>query len=128
MKTRLIITLTALLMLAGISANAQNGNQNPSSSSIIGDLNGDNKVNAADVVILVDHIKNMSLDDNTTPSDGTVFVKEDINKDGFVNSTDLEDLVSIIMDIRFAAIDVTGETEYADKLLLCSNGSYILCD
>lgn len=128
MKTRLVITLTTILMLAGISANAQNSGQTPSTSSIVGDLNDDKKVNAADVVLLVNFLKSMSLDDNTVSSDESLFVKEDINKDGYVNHADVEELVSLIMDIRFAAIDVTGETEYADKLLLCSNGSYVLCD
>ena len=50
-----LITFIAMVLMA-VSANAQNGIWNPSTSSIIGDLNGDNKVNAADVVILVDHI------------------------------------------------------------------------
>ena len=131
MKTRLIITLTALLMLTGISANAQSSIQTPSTSSIIGDLNGDNKANAADVVILVNYIKNMFLNGNTDLSDGTLFVKKDINKDGIVNNTDVDALINIIMDNdnpTFAAIDISGYTENADLLFLCSNGDYILYD
>ena len=51
MKSKLIITLTALLMLGGISAMAQGSNPK-------GDINEDGVVNAADVVALVNIIMN----------------------------------------------------------------------
>ena len=50
MKSKLIITLTALLMLGGISAMAQG-------SFPKGDINEDGVVNAADVVALVNIIR-----------------------------------------------------------------------
>lgn len=51
MKTKLIITLTALLMLGGISAMAQG-------STPKGDINEDGLVNAADVIALINIIIN----------------------------------------------------------------------
>lgn len=131
MKTKIIITLTALLMLTGINANAQNGNLNPSTSPIIGDLNNDNKVNAADVVVLINKLKIRTINEITIRSNGSAI--EDINKDGFVNATDLITLVNIIMtgaveDIKISVIDVTEDTENADIFIYADNGSYILCD
>ena len=136
MKTRIIITLTALLMLAGINANAQNGNLNPSTSPIIGDLNNDNKVDAADVVALVNLINDLSNNVvlianqvELVSNENSLFAKADINIDGSINAADIDALVGQIMDdVRIAAVDITNDTEYADKLLLCSNGSYVICD
>lgn len=96
MKTRLIITLTALLMQVSISAKVLNYNQVLMTSSIIGDLNNDNKVNVADIVLLIEKLKNSASDAITTISDGT-FAREDINQDGYVNKTDLQALVNIVM-------------------------------
>ena len=66
MKTKLITTLTALLMLVGIGAQAQTDNQTPSSAEstdLEGDLNHDNKVDVADVTYLVNIIlKNKPLE------------------------------------------------------------------
>ena len=66
MKTKLIITLTALLMLVGIGAQAQTDNQTPSSAEstdLEGDLNHDGKVDVADVTYLVNIIlKNKPLE------------------------------------------------------------------
>ena len=66
MKRKLIITLTALLMLVGISAQAQTGNQTPTraeSTDLEGDLNHDGKVDVADVTYLVNIIlKNKPLE------------------------------------------------------------------
>ena len=67
MKRKLIITLTALLMLVGISAQAQTGNQTPTraeSTELEGDLNHDGKVDVADVTYLVNIImeKNKPLE------------------------------------------------------------------
>jgi hypothetical protein len=82
MKTKLIITLTALLMLGGISAMAQGSNPK-------GDINEDGVVNAADVVALVNIIMNGEgtsgdtkyywyvgpdmLTSETVPGSGTVY-------------------------------------------------------
>ena len=63
MKTKLIITLTALLMLVSISAQAQTDNQTSTraeSTELEGDLNHDGKVNVADVTYLVDLIMKQS--------------------------------------------------------------------
>ena len=52
MKTKLITTLTALLMLVGIGAQAQTDNQtraNAESTDLEGDLNHDNKVDVAKI-------------------------------------------------------------------------------
>ena len=66
MKTKLITTLTALLMLVGIGAQAQTDNQTPSSAEstdLEGDLNHDGKVDVADVTYLVNIIlKNKPLE------------------------------------------------------------------
>lgn len=66
MMTKLITTLTALLMLVGISAQAQTGNQTPTraeSTELEGDLNHDGKVDVADVTYLVNIIlKNKPLE------------------------------------------------------------------
>jgi len=96
MKTKIVITLTALLVLIGISAKVQNDNQDPGTTSIVGDLNNDNKVNAADIVLLINNLKSKTGDQSTTLPDGT-FAEEDINKDGYVNETDLSALVNIVM-------------------------------
>ena len=63
MKTKLIITLTALLMLVGINAQAQVSSQTTTraeSTELEGDLNHDGKVNVADVTYLVDLIMKQS--------------------------------------------------------------------
>ena len=66
MKTKFITTLTALLMLVGIGAQAQTDNQTPSSAEstdLEGDLNHDGKVDVADVTYLVNIIlKNKPLE------------------------------------------------------------------
>ena len=64
MKTKLITTLSALLMLVGIGAQAQTDNQtraNAESTDLEGDLNHDGEVNAADVVCLVDIIMKKAI-------------------------------------------------------------------
>ncbi len=66
MRTRFWATLSALLMLTSVSVNAQVDNQMSAltrGSSSKGDLNGDGKVNVADVVTLVNLI--MKSDDNS---------------------------------------------------------------
>ena len=63
MKTKLIITLTALLMLVGINVQAQVSGQTTTRAESIeleGDLNHDGKVNVADVTYLVDLIMKQS--------------------------------------------------------------------
>ena len=63
MKTKLIITLTALLMLVGINVQAQESSQTTTraeSTELEGDLNHDGKVNVADVTYLVDLIMKQS--------------------------------------------------------------------
>ena len=72
MKTKLIITLTALLMLVGISAQAQTDNQtraNAESTELEGDLNHDNKVDVADVTYLV----NLIMKNQSEAKDGTYY-------------------------------------------------------
>ena len=136
MKTRIIITLTALLMLAGISSNAQSGNLNPSTSPIIGDLNNDNKVDAADVVALVNLINDLYKYDYVVanqiqliPTYGSPFAKADTNLDGSVNAADIDALVKQVMDeTKFALVDLRNDTEYADALLLSNKGYYALFD
>lgn len=70
MRTRFLATLTALLMLTNVCLNAQVDNQASGltrGTSTVGDLNGDGKVNVADVVTLVNLI--MKSEEN---SDDTV--------------------------------------------------------
>ena len=72
MKTKLITTLTALLMLVGISAQAQTGNQTPASAEstdLEGDLNHDGKVDVADVTYLV----NLIMKNKSEAKDGTYY-------------------------------------------------------
>ena len=72
MKTKLIITLTALLMLVGISAQAQTDNQTPASAEstdLEGDLNHDGKVDVADVTYLV----NLIMKNKSEAKDGTYY-------------------------------------------------------
>lgn len=72
MKTKLITTLTALLMLVGISAQAQTDNQtraNAESTDLEGDLNHDGKVNVADVTYLV----NLIMKNKSEAKDGTYY-------------------------------------------------------
>lgn len=72
MKTKLITTLTALLMLVGISAQAQTDNQTPvnaESTGLEGDLNHDNKVDVADVTYLV----NLIMKNKSEAKDGTYY-------------------------------------------------------
>ena len=136
MKTKIIIALTALLMLAGINANAQNGNQNPNTSPIIGDLNNDDKVDAADVVVLVKLINDLSNNVvlianqiELISNESSLFAKADINLDGSINSADIDALVDQIMDeIKLAVGNVSNDTEYADILLLFTNGMYVTCN
>jgi len=53
MKTKAIIVMTALLMLFGVSANAQSG-----TTPIKGDVNEDGKVDVADIVAVINIMKN----------------------------------------------------------------------
>ena len=72
MKTKLITTLTALLMLVGIGAQAQTDNQtrtNAESTDLEGDLNHDNKVDVADVTYLV----NLIMKNQSEAKDGTYY-------------------------------------------------------
>ena len=125
-------------MLASISAHAQNNIQDTSTSSIIGDLNNDNKVDASDVVVLVNLINDLSNYDNLVATQinlvsnvGLSFAKVDVNQDGYVNSVDIDALIRIIMNednVRFAAVDIREDTEYGDVLLLSEDGGYYLYD
>lgn len=62
MKTKAIIVLTALVMLFGVSANAQVKNQAPkraeTTTPIKGDVNGDGVVDIADIVAIIEIMKN----------------------------------------------------------------------
>ncbi len=72
MKTKLITTLTALLMLVGISAQAQTGNQTPASAEntdLEGDVNHDGKVDVADVTYIV----NLIMKNKSEAKDGTYY-------------------------------------------------------
>ena len=72
MKTKLITTLTALLMLVGIGAQAQTDNQtraNAESTDLEGDLNHDGKVDVADVTYLV----NLIMKNQSEAKDGTYY-------------------------------------------------------
>ena len=72
MKTKLIITLIALLMLVGIGAQAQTDNQTPASTEstdLEGDLNHDGKVDVADVTYLV----NLIMKNQSEAKDGTYY-------------------------------------------------------
>ena len=83
MKTKLITTLTALLMLVGIGAQAQTDNQtraNAESTDLEGDLNHDGEVNAADVVCLVDIIMKKESHSQPTGSYWYYGTVEDLEK------------------------------------------------
>ena len=72
MKTNLITTLTALLMLVGIGAQAQTDNQtraNAESTDLEGDLNHDGKVDVTDVTYLV----NLIMKNQSEAKDGTYY-------------------------------------------------------
>ena len=72
MKTKLITTLTALLLLVGIGAQAQTDNQtraNAESTDLEGDLNHDGKVDVADVTYLV----NLIMKNKSEAKDGTYY-------------------------------------------------------
>ena len=72
MKTKLITTLTALLLLVGIGAQAQTDNQtraNAESTDLEGDLNHDGKVDVADVTYLV----NLIMKNQSEAKDGTYY-------------------------------------------------------
>ena len=72
MKTKLIITLTAVLMLVGISAQAQTGNQTPANAEntgLEGDVNHDGKVDVADVTYIV----NLIMKNKSEAKDGTYY-------------------------------------------------------
>ena len=61
----------------------------PDSPSLKGDINGDGKVNAADVTTVYNYIANPE-------ATGLTLDKVDINGDGNVNATDITDLYNII--------------------------------
>ena len=72
MNTKFITTLTALLMLVGIGAQAQTDNQtraNAESTDLEGDLNHDGKVDVADVTYLV----NLIMKNKSEAKDGTYY-------------------------------------------------------
>ena len=72
MKTNLITTLTALLMLVCIGAQAQTDNQtraNVESTDLEGDLNHDGKVDVTDVTYLV----NLIMKNQSEAKDGTYY-------------------------------------------------------
>ena len=92
MKTKLITTLTALLMLVSISAQAQTDNQTSTraeSTELEGDLNHDGKVNVADVTYLVDLIMKQStsgyywyfgvgdLTEDNAPNNNNIYTYDD---------------------------------------------------
>lgn len=62
MKTKFTIVLTALFLLVGICANAQVKNQTPkraeSETPIKGDVNGDGRVDVADIAAIIEIMKN----------------------------------------------------------------------
>ena len=92
MKTKLIITLTALLMLVGINVQAQVSGQTTTraeSTELEGDLNHDGKVNVADVTYLVDLIMKQStsgyywyfgvgdLTEDNAPNNNNIYTYDD---------------------------------------------------
>ena len=92
MKTKLITTLTALLMLVGINAQAQVSSQTTTraeSTELEGDLNHDGKVNVADVTYLVDLIMKQStsgyywyfgvgdLTEDNAPNNNNIYTYDD---------------------------------------------------
>ncbi len=62
MKTKFTIVLTALFLLVGICANAQVKDQTPlraeSETPIKGDVNGDGRVDVADIAAIIEIMKN----------------------------------------------------------------------
>ena len=61
----------------------------PDDAPLKGDVNGDGKVNAADVTTIYNYIANPE-------ATGLTLDKVDINGDGNINSTDITDLYNII--------------------------------
>ena len=110
-------------------------------ASVIGDVNGDGKVNTMDYILIRKHIlKNPSLT-------GNELKKADVNSDGKVNSADyiivrktilgqsIDDKPNVI-SIHFIAGDISysangnkdGNTHFSDAILLESNGKYAMID
>ena len=99
-KQKMKTMLTALLLLLGIFMSAQ---------TVIrkGDANGDGKVNAADIVEVVNYLQNKM-------SESFSFLSADMNKDGQVDKDDLTSLVNLI----FSSDAVIEEDQTLTNLLL----------
>lgn len=90
-----------------------------------GDVNGDGKVNVADIVEIINYL-------NGHPSDKFIYAEADANNDGTVNETDAKLIASKIMDgapIQISTHDISLEDsrEWQDfEIILKSNSKSTL--
>ena len=85
---------TALLLLAAALVVPSLTSAAPAYSTKLGDANGDDRVDIADLVILLNHL-------NGTPRlDNEMAVFADVNQDGVVNNLDVEMVVDAILGLR----------------------------
>ena len=83
MKEKILTIMFSLFCLTAIGQNNQN-------STLLGDANGDGKVDVADIVEIVNFINDIS-------SENFNFTNADFNKDEKVNNLDIQDIKNIIL-------------------------------
>jgi len=83
---------------------------NVGGESLLGDLNNDAQLNAADIDLLVAGIR-----------EGTNAPSFDLNQDGDVNDTDRTYMIETIFQTREGDTDLDGDVDFADFLVLSTN-------
>lgn len=90
MKTKFTIVLTALFLLVGICANAQVKNQTPkraeSETPIKGDVNGDGRVDVADIAAIIEIMKNNGGEVSKYTWYQGMATEEQIQSQSYINS------------------------------------------
>ena len=107
------IILTIIFSLFCLTVAGQNNQK----STLLGDANGDGKVDVADIVEVVNYI-------NNNPSSLLIFENADSNQDGLIDTKDVDAIKSIIMGHNYYSVLPLEDTSKWDYLFISTRGYY----